>query len=63
MPNEMQPDDDQNIKSVQPSLVDEELSEQELNDASGGAQPHMLPPGPCAPQHITQFVGDVNGKG
>ncbi len=44
MSDEIRPEDDQDA----PELSDNaELSEQELDDVSGGgAQPHMLPPEP-----------------
>ena len=61
MPDEKQPED---VEDAQPKASPEgnaELSEQELDNVNGGgAQPHMVPPGP--PAHNIQFVGDVNGK-
>ncbi len=63
MPDEKQPED---VQDAQPKASPEgnaELSEQELDNVNGGAQPHMVPPGPPANTlHNVQFVGDVNGK-
>ncbi len=52
MPDEIQVEHAPDAPPTHPAELQErsELSEQELDNVSGGgAQPHMLPPGPCAP--------------